>query len=201
MARFPEKEAEVLALARRIAEGLIKARQDFPNPPVTGAQLLAQVDSVTQDLLALVESRATTRHLTATKNKSLKGLKANMKAVLRYAELAVRKERRKLTALGWGPPRARRPLAAPGEVRDIVVQKEGDTWLVLAWKAPTDGGKVAVYRIQRYMSGKRWQDVGSTSRTNCLLSNQPRGVELQLRVVAQNKAGIGMPSATVTAVL
>lgn len=33
------------------------------------------------------------------------------------------------------------------------------------------------------------------------MSNQPRGVELQYRVLAVNKAGTGQPSTTVTLVL
>ena len=34
-----------------------------------------------------------------------------------------------------------------------------------------------------------------------LLGDQPRGVDLEYRVVARNKAGVGNPSATVTCVL
>jgi hypothetical protein len=201
MARFPETEAEIIALARRIAEGLINFPQDFPSPPVTATELLARVDVVTENQLAVVESRAATRQLTATKRKSLKGLKAEMKAILRYAETAVRRQPRKLSALGWGLPRARRALSVPGEVRDIVIRKEGDTWLVLAWKAPRGGGKVALYRIQRRTSGSPWEDVATATRTRHHLIEQPRGAELEFRVIAQNRAGVGKPSATVTAVL
>ena len=36
---------------------------------------------------------------------------------------------------------------------------------------------------------------------DCLLSNQPRGIEFDLRVVAVNQAGEGLPSDVVTLVL
>ena len=46
-----------------------------------------------------------------------------------------------------------------------------------------------------------WEDVGGSVDTVQTLSNQPRGVEMDYRVVAVKKAGIGQPSATVTVVL
>jgi hypothetical protein len=46
-----------------------------------------------------------------------------------------------------------------------------------------------------------WEDVGTSVDTRELLSNQPRGVEFNYRVLVVNKAGTGQPSATVTVVL
>ncbi len=64
------------------------------------------------------------------------------------------------------------------------------------------GGAVAAYTIQRRKrDGGEWEDVGTSVETKELLSDQPRGVELEYRVVAVNKAGAGRPSGTVTAVL
>jgi hypothetical protein len=90
------------------------------------------------------------------------------------------------------------PLQPPGEVRDITVGAEGDTWLILRWKQPVDGGAPGVYRIQRRQEGTPWEDVGISTDTEALCSDQPRGVELFFRVFAVNKAGTGQPSATVT---
>ncbi|MBI3983648.1 MAG: fibronectin type III domain-containing protein [Gemmatimonadetes bacterium] len=77
----------------------------------------------------------------------------------------------------------------------------GDTWVILRWNPPVDGGAVGFYRIQRKREGSPWEDAGTSTETAQLMSNQPRGVELLYRVIAVNKAGVGQPSATVTVVL
>lgn len=78
---------------------------------------------------------------------------------------------------------------------------EGNNWIILAWNPPVDGGQVGAYKIQRKVQGGTWEDAGMSVDTSELLSNQPRGVELDYRVIAINKAGAGAPSATVTVVL
>ena len=44
MARFPDREAEIKALAQSIITGLT-GNPDFPNPPVSPAELQAQLDN------------------------------------------------------------------------------------------------------------------------------------------------------------
>ncbi len=78
---------------------------------------------------------------------------------------------------------------------------EGDTWAILRWKPPVDGGAPGVYKVQRKREGTRWKDIGISTDTEELVSNQPRREDLHHRVFAVNKAGIGQPSATVTVVL
>jgi hypothetical protein len=78
---------------------------------------------------------------------------------------------------------------------------EGDTWAILRWKSPGNGGAPAFYRIQRRQEGAPWEDAGTTTNTEQLMSNQPRGAQLHYRVIAVNRAGDGPPSATVTLVL
>ncbi len=101
-----------------------------------------------------------------------------------------------------GPRRNGSSLEAPGEVRDIRIVSEGDTWVTLRWNPPVNGGAVGAYQIQRKRKDAGvWEDVGGSVDTVQTLSNQPRGIEMDDRVVAVNKAGIGQPSATVTVVL
>jgi len=42
--RFPRTESEVAALALRVAEGLAKAAEDFPSPPIPATELKAKLD-------------------------------------------------------------------------------------------------------------------------------------------------------------
>ena len=69
----------------------------------------------------------------------------------------------------------------------------------LGW-AP-DGGKPAFYKIHRESGDDQWDEVGTSTDTEQLIGNQQRGVSLNFRVTAVNKAGEGPPSATVTVVL
>ncbi len=44
MSRFPRTEAEITALALLVVDGLTQAPDDFPAPPVPGADLQAQLE-------------------------------------------------------------------------------------------------------------------------------------------------------------
>jgi hypothetical protein len=46
-----------------------------------------------------------------------------------------------------------------------------------------------------------WQDVATAIETEATLVEQPKGAELEYRIIAINKAGEGPPSNTVMAVL
>ena len=72
-------------------------------------------------------------------------------------------------------------------MRDIAVVAEGDTWVILHWKLPVEGGN--------------WENVAISTDTEQLVSNQPHSAEISCRVIAVNKASAGPPCATVTVVL
>ena len=199
--QFPEREAEIAALALLVAQGFEKYPEDFPSPPVSAADLRGRLDRFTTTLAEAVAGEKGLRELHAAKDAALGELKDAMKASLRYGEVAVRDQPEKLAGLGWSGRRGSSDREPPGEVRDITIRSEGDTWVVLSWNAPVDGGPAAAYKVQRRKQGGSWEDVATAVETECLLSNQPRGVEFDLRVVGLNKAGTGQPSATVSVVL
>ena len=199
--RYPRTEAEMAALALRVAEGLTAHSEDFPNPPVPAAELKAKWEAFNAADTATVGAKDAFMEQHAVKDDAFEDMEDATKADLRYAEVAVRDRPEKLAALGWRPRRDGSPLELPGETRDIGIVSEGDTWVILRWKAPVDGGAPAYYRIQRRRDGGAWEDASTSTDAQHLLSNQPRGVELFYRVVAVNKAGAGQPSATVTVVL
>ena len=201
MPRFPNAEPEIAALAALVAEGLEQAGEDFPTPPVPAAELRAKLDAYAQTRAATVVAETAFREQHALKDEALEDLVDSTKADLKYAEFAVKNRPEKLNQLGWAPRRSGTPLEAPGEVRNIKLVGEGDTWVVLRWESPFEGGKPAYYKIHRLSDEDRWDEVGTTTSTEELMSNQPRGVSLNFRVTAVNSAGEGPPSATVSVVL
>jgi hypothetical protein len=201
MSRFPRTEADIAALAVLVTEGLEQAAEDFPAPPVPAEELKARLEAFNAASTAAVAAETAAQEQHAAKDEALEDLADSLKADLKYAEFAVREQPEKLNRLGWGPRREGTPLQPPGEVRDITVAAEGDTWAILRWKAPVDGGAPGVYTVQRKLEGKPWEDIGIATTTEQLVSDQPRGDELYFRVFAVNKAGTGQPSATVSVVL
>ena len=80
--------------------------------------------------------------------------------------------------------------------------KQGKGWVFLDWKAPADGGKVGAYKVQRRnRTDGAWEDIATAILSEITLVDQPRGAELEYRVIAINKAGEGSPSNTVMVVL
>jgi len=201
VARFPKSEAKIAQLAEKMASGLAVATDTFPSPPVPAPELRAKLDDYHEKTAALTQSRAEARIRRVDKNRALKTLKDSMRANLRYAEIMARRHPEYLIQIGWRVRRPRTAIKAPGEVRDIAIRNEGDTWVLLTWDAPDEGGEVAAYQIQRRKPRGRWEDEATSIDRVELLREQPRGVELEFRVLAMNKGGTGSPSATVTAVL
>ncbi|MBI4503772.1 MAG: fibronectin type III domain-containing protein [Gemmatimonadetes bacterium] len=189
-------------MALSLTQGFDQAPEDYPALPVPTAELQALLDQFNQDAALARDADATARERHVAKDASLGRLTLAMKSDIRYAEVAMRKQPEKLSRIGWGSRREALTLAPPGEVRDIRVRKEGDTWLVLDWKLPVDGGGIAAYKVQRRKHDNgAWEDVATSVEVELLVSNQSRGVEFDFRVLGVNKAGTGEPSATVTVVL
>ena len=201
MPRFPNSEAEIAAIGELVADGLEQAPEDFPSPPVPATVLREKVEALGDIRAEVVVAETAFREKHALKDEILEDVADSTKAILKYAEFAVRDRPEKLNQLGWGPRRSSTALEAPGEVRNMKVAGEGDDWVVLRWMSPTEGGKAGFYKIQRKVEGNPWEDVDTATATEQLMSGQPRGVEIDFRVIAVNKAGEGSPSATVTLVL
>lgn len=176
MARFPDAEPEIAALALSLVQGLGQATEDFPAPPVPAEELQARLEAYHSAAAATLVAETAVREQHAVKDRALAALVDGMKANLKYAEVAVRDRPEKLSQLGWGPRRAANSLQTPGEVRDIRIVAEGDTWVILRWNPPVNGGPVGAYKIQRKQHGGSWEDIGTSVDTQQLLSNQPRGI-------------------------
>ena len=201
MSRFPKTEAEIAALAPLVVEGFTKAPEYFPTPPVPTADLKAKLEAFQASAAAAAEAERIAMERHDDKDDKLEDLAESLRVDLKYAEYAAGKDTEKLTGLGWSPRREATPLQPPGEVREIELADEGSTWVVIRWKAPATGGAVAAYRVERKQDAGEWQDAAISMNTEARFNDLPPGVELNFRVLAMNRAGMGQPSATITVVL
>jgi hypothetical protein len=202
MASFPIREAEVFALAHELTNGLTNNTDIYPAPPISTADLGTIMGNYLVAKDAAVEAQAAAEEATATKDEALQTLIDDMKMDLRYAENTVNYDDAKLKLLGWGGRKSKTSLVPPGQARQLEAPREGEGWIYLDWKAPSDGGKVAAYKMERRERPEGpWTDAGLSMETEITLNDQERGKEFEYRVIATNKAGEGTPSNTVMAVL
>ncbi len=125
-----------------------------------------------------------------------------MKDDIDYAENTVNFDDNKLKLIGWAGRKAAAPLAVPGQARLLEAPRQGDGWVFLDWKKPTDGGRPAAYKVmRRERPAGPWEDVATAVITEATLVEQPRGKEFEYRIIAVNKAGDGEPSNTAMVVL
>jgi hypothetical protein len=202
MARFPIREGEIKSLAQNIVTGLTANAAVFPSPPVTAVALQAKLDSFITLGDQVVAARAAAEQVTATKDAGLEELTDAMKGVLRYAETTVGNDEVKLALLGWGGQAASVALQPPGQARTLEAPRQGEGWVFLDWKEPIDGGAVASYKIERRLRpAGDWALISVALESEATLNNQERNKDWEYRVIAVNKAGEGVPSNTVAAVV
>ena len=92
--------------------------------------------------------------------------------------------------------------AIVAQARLLEAPKQGEGWMFLDWKAPIDGGASAAYKVmRRERPAGSWEDAATAVITEATLVEQPRGKELEYRIIAVNKAGDGESSNTAMVVL
>ena len=202
MAQFPSKEAEIAALARQMVSGLDANKDVYPEPPVEPQDLDDVLEAYLTTREEATAARAEASRAVAIKDEALQALTDDMKEDLRYAENTVHFEDEPLRLLGWGGRKAGTSLQAPGQPRALEAPRQGADWIYLDWKAPAEGGAVAVYRVDRRdRADGSWSQAGVSIESEITITNQARGTEWEYRVVAMNRAGEGEPSNAVMAVL
>jgi len=202
MARFPKTEAEVVALGQAMASGLTDNAVIYPAPPVAPLDLTALMNAYTTAKNAAIAAQAAAEDATTSKDEALDDLADAMKSDIRYAENTVDYDDDKLKLLGWAGRKAATPLAPPGQARLLEAPRQGEGWVFLDLKAPIDGGAAAAYKvIRRERPAGAWEEVATAVISEATLVEQPRGKELEYRIVAVNKAGDGEPSNTAMVVL
>ena len=202
MARFPKAEAEIVALAQAMASGLTANAVVYPAPPVAPLDLTALMNTYTTAKNAAIAAQAAAEDATTTKDEALEDLADAMKSDIRYAENTVDFDDDKLKLIGWAGRKEHTPLAPPGQARLLEAPKQGEGWVFLDWKAPIDGGAPAAYKVmRRERPAGPWEETATAVISEATLVEQPRGKELEYRIIAVNKAGDGEPSNTAMVVL
>jgi hypothetical protein len=202
MARFPKKEAEIAELAERLSRGLLDNTPTFPQPPIGPLAIRLRKLIYQSRHNNFMAARAAAESAIADKDAALEQLTDALKSDIRYAENTVNFDDDKLKLLGWSGNQTPTALIPPGEVRQLEAPKQGDGWVFLDWKQPAEGGRVSAYKVQRReRPAGAWQDVATAIETETTLVDQPRGENIEYRVIAINKSGDGSPSNTVMVVL
>lgn len=202
MARFPRTEPEVIALSQAMVSGLTANAATYPAPPVLPAALTTLVSAYTTAKNAAIAAVAAAEQKTSDKDDALENLTDAMKSDIRYAENKVNYDDDKLKLIGWAGKKAPTDLQPPGQARLLEAPKQGEGWVFLDWKTPVDGGEPSAYKIsRRERPAGAWEDVGTAIESESTLVEQPRGKELEYRIIAINKAGEGEVSNTAMVVL
>ena len=155
------------------------------------------------------DAMAAAQVATESKNTALDALEYVMRTELKKSEVDAGNDGEKLEYIGWGPKSAPQPSIAPGQPRNLEAIIQGPGTLFLDWKTPArgSGGTVRTYIIERREQPAGggefgpWAQVGIALESETLLTNQPRGPQLEYRVKAVNVGGESIPSNTVAVVL
>ena len=202
MANFPFTHAEIMALAEAIKAGLTSRPDVYPDPRVDLPDFNASLAAFKTANTEFVQANAAKLAATEKRKEALADLKNKMRKQLRYAENVTGFDDVKLNIIGWSDKRPRVSVA-PGQALDLQAVEQEETSVVLSWQAPPDGGKPAGYRISRRDQNNpdTWIYVEFALTTKIKLTDQPRHIDLEYKVIARNKTGEGHESNTVSVVL
>lgn len=202
MAQFPLDAAHILALADAMIAGFKDNPTVFPSPPVSWSDLKTLRNAAADSLEGQTAAQAAAKAATERKNADFAALDDAMKDGISYAEFTATSPA-ELGLIGWGPRAEPTPLAVPGQPLVLEIVRQDADSLELDWKKPRTGGKTAFYRaeMRTVNPAGEWTLKETATSTKIDLTGIPGGTQLEFRIVAENAAGRGIPSNTVTAVL
>ncbi|MBP8131901.1 MAG: fibronectin type III domain-containing protein [Candidatus Hydrogenedentes bacterium] len=206
MPNFPKREADAVALADAMIAGYQQNPAVFPHADMPTLQSLRTAYQTKKNEQLDAEAKA--QLATEAKDIALDALEGIMKVQLRQSEVDTADDAEKLELIGWGPKAPAQPSNPPGQPRNLDPVIQGPGTLFLDWKAPAPGpgGRVRTYLIERreQVSGgafNEWHQVGVALDSELTLTDQPRNVQLEYRIIAVNNGGNSVPSNTAEVVL
>jgi hypothetical protein len=204
MPKFPKAEPDIVALAQTMVAGYTAHAADFPSVVLADLQTALTDYQTNKDSQA--DAQAQAKIATETKTVKLVDLVDMMKNDLKLSEVDVGDDPEKLALIGWGPKAPPQPTVAPGQPQNLRPIAEGQGTVWLKWEKPATGGQVRNYILQRRdQNGSAefgaWTLIESTYNVEINLGGQPRGVQMEYRVIAANAAGESLPSNVAPVVL
>ncbi len=206
MPEFPKNEADIAALAGDMIGGYLAQPALFPHADAGAVQ--AALSAFEARAYEKQEAHARAMLATRAKAAALQNLVQVMKKQLRQSEADAAAAPQSLDYIRWGPRAAPEATAAPGEPLGLQSVAEDATSVTLHWKspAPRTGGRVRTYVIERreHAPGQPfsdWHQVGIALSAKATLTDQPRAIQLEYRVIAVNTGGASMPSNVAAVVL
>ena len=205
--QFPTKESDVAALSNSMVSGYAAYALDFPNADAGAVGAARAAYLLAKD--AQTQAQGQAQLATETKEAALVALEKLLRTQLKQSEVDVVSDPEKLELIGWGPKSPRQPANPPGQPPNFASVMQGNGTVLFKWKSPLNGtnGPVRSYLIERRdepAGGGEfgpWIQAGISMEPEITLTDQPRGIQLEFRVIAVNTAGNSEPSNTVAVVL
>ncbi len=197
---MPRTEAGRIALAQQIENGL-GTNTNLADSPIDKTAFSAMLAAFLAKRDAIMVKEAALKVDHGEKDDLEDDLVEAMQRVINYLDSLTGSDAVELASIGWGsaPEPSKQP---PGQPRTLEILSQNDATLVIDWKSNSDGGRAASYRIERReRPAGAWETCWATNLTEAVLLNQPRGLELEWRVVGYNSNGDSIPSNTVAATL
>ena len=208
MAVFPKTEANIYDLALQMMNGLTEHGDLYPSvTPEAQTALGTAFGDYNNARVGQAEAQAAAKNATIAKNEKQDGLEEQMRKILFLAEHDCISDPGNLDYIGWADRRAPTSLTKPGQPGELTPAYEGPGTLTLTWDKPAAGGAVSSYRIERSDQPQgggvpgAWTLITNSFEETITLGSEPRGIEMQYRVIAINPAGDSMPSNIATIVL
>lgn len=213
MPEYPRAKSDKDVLYQAIIEGITNNPTEYPSGPgqmfeITTFQTL--VTAKNNSVTARQQKEAEFRIAVTAENDSYDAADLEARRLITLAEAQHAQNPENLQLIGWGAPDS--PTSTPpGQPRNLEMCVQFAGGGMLDWKPPTPqamNGPVNHYRIEREvrdLSGSVTEEFGvwqkTTTKTEFLVTDQPRGVEIVFRVFAVNSNGDSPPSNSVTVVV
>jgi hypothetical protein len=201
MAIFPKTEDSVSRLVMQMVNGLNQHSDLYPSVSEVSKTALMQAYAFYNDAKNSRDTaRAAARSATTAKNNAQAALEEQMRKTIHLAEHDCIESPDDLGYIGWGPRKDPNPLAKPGNPSGLRQVYEGAGTITLEWDKAKNGGHPSSFYVERSdqptgggIPGP-WTLIATSYGTTISLLNQPRGIEMQYRIIATNATGDSMPS-------